>query len=102
MKRRGLASPDRADALALTFARVVFPRGYEDWHGTAGNVISEYDPFQESCLRGEPPVEAKKARYYAPGWEWSRLKSDDWSSDDLGDAMQSDRLRWAKQDEEGC
>lgn len=26
MKRRGLASPDIADALALTYARPVFPR----------------------------------------------------------------------------
>jgi len=35
MKKRGLASPDIADALALTFARPVFPRAFErlDGHG---------------------------------------------------------------------
>jgi hypothetical protein len=70
MKKRGLSSPDRADALALTFARPVFPRGYEDWAGTQGNVVSEYDPMQEACLRGDRPVEERKARRtYAPGWE---------------------------------
>jgi hypothetical protein len=46
MKRRGLASPDIADALALTYARPVSPRETLDWFGTnQSNVISEYDPF---------------------------------------------------------
>ena len=44
MKRRGLASPDLADALALTFARPVFPRAYDDWMGTGNNVVSDYNP----------------------------------------------------------
>src|SRR6516164_2616758 len=47
MKRRGLVSPDIADALALTFARPVMPRMYDDWMGTGNNVISEYDPIEE-------------------------------------------------------
>jgi hypothetical protein len=46
MKRRGLASPDIADALALTYARPVFPRAYDDWMATGSNVISEYDVFR--------------------------------------------------------
>jgi hypothetical protein len=29
-----------------------------------------------------------------------RMRSDEWGRDDLADAMASDRLRWAKQDEE--
>jgi hypothetical protein len=66
MKRRGLASPDIADALALTFARPVFPRMYDDRLGS-GKVVSDYDPIQrfEDELKGRiqtPP------RYYAPGW----------------------------------
>jgi len=28
------------------------------------------------------------------------MRSDEWSRDDLADAMASDRLQWAKQDEE--
>ena len=60
MKKRGLASPDIADALALTFARPVFPRAYDDWMNTGGNVISEYDP-----LTGEPEA---PQRNYPPGW----------------------------------
>ena len=66
MKTRGLASPDIADALALSFARPVFPRQYDDYKGT-GNVVSDYDPIQrfEDELAGRvrtPP------RYYAPGY----------------------------------
>jgi hypothetical protein len=65
MKQRGLASPDIADALALTFARPVFPRQYDDMG--RGNVVSDYDPIQrfEDELKGRiqtPP------RYYAPGY----------------------------------
>jgi hypothetical protein len=45
MKRRGLQSPDIGDALALTYARTVFPRETLDWLGNANNVVSEYDPF---------------------------------------------------------
>ncbi len=45
MKRRGLASPDYADALALTFAFPVFPRSQES--GRRGHQ-SESDPFATS------------------------------------------------------
>jgi hypothetical protein len=71
MKKRGLASPDIADALALTFARPVFPRAYDDWMGTGGNVISEYDPL-DGLKESEQP---RPPRYYAPGW--ARLKEDE-------------------------
>jgi hypothetical protein len=90
MKKRGLASPDIGDALALTFARPVFPRAFGDWMGS-GNVTSEYNPMSDSAMRGEPYPEDRR-RYIAPGW--ARLKSDEWSHGDLGDAMASDRLRW--------
>ena len=46
MKRRGLASPDIADALALTYARPVFPRAYDDWMGTGSNVSANMTRFQ--------------------------------------------------------
>jgi hypothetical protein len=49
MKRRGLASPDRADALALTFAFYVQPTisagGPRGYRGSASTVQHEYDPF---------------------------------------------------------
>jgi hypothetical protein len=69
MQRRGVASPDIADALALTFARPVHPRSYDDWMGT-GNVVSEYDPFA--------PEQTKPPRYYAPGW--ARLRDEEGDS----------------------
>jgi hypothetical protein len=76
MKRRGLSSPDIADALSLTFSRPVFPRGYDDWTGAGGSVVSEYNPFSEAAILGRELPEATKARRYtAPGWaplrEWN-------------------------------
>jgi hypothetical protein len=54
MKRRRLASPDIADALALTFARPVFPRAYDDWMAIGSdNVQSEYDVLEHDKLRSE-------------------------------------------------
>jgi hypothetical protein len=75
MKRRGLASPDVADALALTYARVVFPRNDMDWtNGRAGECITSYNPFANESIWGDegsnkPPPEP---RYYAPGWSHLR------------------------------
>jgi hypothetical protein len=72
MKKRGLASPDIADALALTFARPVFPRQYDDRMGT-GNVVSEYDPIAE-FEREQEGRPRNPQRYYAPGY--ARLSPD--------------------------
>lgn len=44
MKKRGLASPDDADALAMTFAYPVAPVFGPG--STRGKVVSEYDPFR--------------------------------------------------------
>jgi hypothetical protein len=68
MKKRGLASPDIADALALTFARPVFPRQYDDWLGTVGNVVSEYDPLELDQQQMEKSKVQPRQRYYAEGW----------------------------------
>jgi hypothetical protein len=73
MKQRGLASPDIADALALTFARPVFPRQYDDWPAGRGNVVSDYDPIQE-FEREQSGKPRTPPRYYAPGW--SRLREE--------------------------
>ena len=45
MKKRGLASPDLADALALTFAMPVQSRA-ELSHGRRENSLADYDPFE--------------------------------------------------------
>jgi hypothetical protein len=65
MRKRGLASPDIADALALTFARPVFPKQFDDMG--RGNVVSDYNPIERfedelAGRAGTPP------RYYAPGY----------------------------------
>jgi hypothetical protein len=77
MKKRGLASPDIADALALTYARPVFPRADLDWMNSGqSNVVWNYSPIEEfeREQKGMPP-RTMPGRYYAPGWP--RLKDDD-------------------------
>lgn len=54
MKARGLASPDSADALAITFA-VPVPVGSLDDIGHAVMHVQEYDPY-ESMNRGHEPL----------------------------------------------
>jgi hypothetical protein len=95
MKKRGLDSPDIADALALTFARPVFPRAYDDWTGSANNVISEYDPLSsanlEATMQGRPLVESR-ARSYAPGWAKLKPEYEGWSQQHHVDAWASDAV----------
>ena len=45
MKRRGLSSPDLADALALTFAYPVAPKGMAGNRGEAAKKRRDYDPY---------------------------------------------------------
>lgn len=45
MKRRGLASPDLADALALTFAHPVAPFGSGPTERRQPRAVTDYDPF---------------------------------------------------------
>ena len=48
MKKRGAASPDMADALALTFAQPVAPRHMPAGMTAHGRINSEYNPFEEA------------------------------------------------------
>lgn len=48
MKARGLVSPDLADALALTFAAPVAPKGLEWVSPSRANMALEYDPLARS------------------------------------------------------
>jgi hypothetical protein len=50
MKKRGVGSPDRADALALTFAAAVAPKGKERAadHRRSARAVTDYDPFSEA------------------------------------------------------
>ena len=45
MKRRGLSSPDLADALALTFAYPVAPKGMAGHRGESAKKRREYNPY---------------------------------------------------------
>ena len=47
MKKRGLASPDMADALALTFSYPVAPKGMAAHRGEAAKKRRNYDPFKK-------------------------------------------------------
>ena len=47
MKRRGMASPDLADALALTYALPIMPRNRAGYSGTGNYTEHDYDPFDD-------------------------------------------------------
>jgi hypothetical protein len=97
MKLRGVPSPDLADALACTFgAEIATLPMLADWV-PGQSIVSEYDPFSDQAMRGEAYPETKQRHVPAPGWP--RMKHEDFSADDLGDAMMSDRLRFAKEDD---
>jgi hypothetical protein len=96
---RGIASPDCADALALTFAFPVSTSAMSELVGAGDHQVThEYNPFSNEIMRGDQAIPESKRRYIAPGW--SRMKSDDWSSDELADALASDRLRWTGDDDD--
>jgi hypothetical protein len=72
MRVRGLASPDIADALALTFAVPVV--GKLSLGGRGDHLVrSEWDPFSNEAMVGGPLPESRQ-RYYEPGW--ARLRSE--------------------------
>jgi hypothetical protein len=66
MRARGLASPDVADSLALTFAVPVV--GKLSLGGRGDHLVqSEWDPFSGEAMSGRSFPESRQ-RYYAPGW----------------------------------
>jgi hypothetical protein len=87
MRSRGLASPDIADALALTFAAPVWSQA-NDLAGPGDHKVShEYNPFGDEVMAGRPIPELTR-KYIAPGWsslrpEWNHP---DWTGDDWADA----------------
>jgi hypothetical protein len=98
MKSRGLSSPDSADALSLTFAYPIFT-AMGGLVGPGDHLVqSSYDPFSDAALSDRPLPELTK-KYIAPGWP--SLRSDEWSHDDLADAMASDALRYARGEDDG-
>jgi hypothetical protein len=102
MKRRGVPSPDLADALACTYAgQIATLPMLAPWAQPQG-AISEYDPFSSQAILGQELPEARqRASFVDPETAYRfAMRSDEFSRDDLADAMASDRLRWAKQDEE--
>jgi len=73
MKRRGVASPDIADALAVTFASEVVTLPMSDWGRGDHLVRHEWNPISDEWLndrRSAPP-----SRYYER--DWARLREDD-------------------------
>jgi hypothetical protein len=93
MRSRGLASPDIADALCLTFAAPVFSQ-LSDLPGPGNHLVtSEWNPFSDDAMAGRPLPEGKR-KYIAPGYsslkpEWNHP---DWTDDDWSDAQASDAL----------
>jgi hypothetical protein len=96
MRRRGVPSPDLADALACSFGgEIAMLQPLSEWVQEGQGIQSEYNPFADRYMR--PEVEGRRA--YAPGWSRMRAEWDgDWSREDYRDAQMSDAL---KQQDEG-
>jgi hypothetical protein len=94
MRERGLASPDCADALSLTFAYPVHTPAMSELVGPGDHLVqSEYDPWSDQAMQGKPYPELTR-KYIAPGYprlkpEWSHPE---WNGDDWSDAQASDAL----------
>jgi hypothetical protein len=68
MAARGLASPDAADSLSLTFSVPIFTQAMSGLTGPGDSrVVSEYSPFSEEALTGRPLPESRR-RYVEPGY----------------------------------
>jgi hypothetical protein len=100
MASRGIASPDCADALSLTFSYPVHTAAMSDLLGSGDHqVTSEYSPFSDPVMRGEAIPELKR-KYTAPGYrlkpEWTHEGG--WTGDDWVDAQLSDHFWKEPQD----
>jgi len=74
MKRRGVASPDIADALACTFACEYATLPARGWEGRGDHLVrTEWNPFSEERMRDDGRLQAP--RFYAEGW--AKLRDDD-------------------------
>jgi hypothetical protein len=103
MRERGLKSPDSADSLALTFAYPVNTVAMSELVGSGDHLVqSEYDPYSDPVMRGEPIPELKR-KYTAPGYalkrEWSHEGG--WTRQDWDDAAASDALKQVWQEPGG-
>jgi hypothetical protein len=84
MAARGLASPDIADSLALTFSYPVWTAMSSGLAGAGDHqVVSEWNPFSDEALAGRPLPEMKR-KYIAPGWPRLRDLDNpaDWAAPD--------------------
>jgi hypothetical protein len=94
MADRGLASPDCADALSLTFAYPAYTAAMGELLGPGDHLaVSEFDPFSDAAMQGKPYPELTR-KYIAPGYprlkpEWSHPE---WNADDWSDTQASDAL----------
>jgi hypothetical protein len=100
MADRGIASPDCADALSLTFAYPAITPAMSELLGSGDHqVTSEWNPFSDAVMRGEPIPELKR-KYTAPGYrlkpEWTHEGG--WTGDDWVDAQLSDHFWKEPQD----
>jgi hypothetical protein len=68
MAKRGLSSPDSADALALTFAYPVFSALGGGLSGRGDHLVQRWhDPFSDAAMQDRPLPESMRP-YRAPGW----------------------------------
>jgi hypothetical protein len=93
MKRRGVPSPNLADALACTFgAEVATLPALAPWVQGRG-AAHEYNPFDEDHMRPPAPQAGGGFVDSETGYAFRMKKSEEWSWQDHADAQASDGLR---------
>ena len=79
MKRRGMASPDIADALATTFSCEYATLPVRDWEDRGDRFVrTDWDTFSPEWMTGDGAMKRPStgpARFYAEGW--AKLREDD-------------------------
>jgi hypothetical protein len=99
LRKRNIESPDRGDALALTFGAMMSTLpALSTW--AQPQAISEYDPYSPEAMEGRPYPEAKQRGGFTDletGYQFrmrSRWESDSgFNAQDFADAAASDMLR---------
>jgi hypothetical protein len=100
MRRRGVPSPDLADALACTYGGEISTLpALAPWVQGRG-AEHEYNPFDEHHMKPPPPPSSAGGGFVdvETGYTF-RVRAGDWDGQDWRDAQASDALRYARGEE---
>jgi hypothetical protein len=99
LRKRNIESPDRGDALALTFGAMMSTLPALSTWAQGQQAVSEYNPYSDEAMRGDPLPEARRRGFVDP--ESGYVFRQRWNNDldlnmrDFEDAAASDAVSFA-------